>query len=95
MLFRSVSVLAQVARDMQAGLKIRMSADQDFRADVLVDVLMQDGWNGTPIKKTNGWEEIDLGPVSLRSGDNTIRFTCKNNVNLKIDYFKLEPFTSD
>lgn len=86
-----VAVLVQVSKTMPANLKIRLSAEKDFSADILTGVIMKDGWNGTPLKKTNGWEEIDLGNVQLTEGDNLIRFTCKQNVNLKIDYFKLVP----
>jgi hypothetical protein len=85
------SVLAQVSKDMKANMKIRLSAEKDFKADILIGPLMRDGWNGTPFTKTNGWEEVDLGEVQLFEGNNIIRFTCKNNVNLKVDYVKLEP----
>jgi hypothetical protein len=86
----NVSVLAQVANDRRARLIVRLSADDDFSADILIGAKMRDGWSGTPLKKTNGWEEIDLGWVDLKAGDNIIRFTCKKNVNLKVDCFKLE-----
>jgi len=33
---------------------------------------------------------IDHGLIDLKAGDNIIRFTCKKNVNLKVDWFKLE-----
>lgn len=86
----NVSVLAQVANDCTARLIVRLSADDNFTADVLVGVKMMDGWEGTPMRKTNGWEEVDLGMIDLKGGDNIIRFTCKKNVNLKVDWFKLE-----
>jgi len=86
-----VEVLAQVAKDMKANLKIRLSADTDFNADILVGVTMLDGWNGTKIKKTNGWEEINLGEVQLKAGDNKIHFSSLKNTVIKIDYFKLDP----
>jgi len=89
--FDYVQVLVQVGKDMKARLKMRYSADEDFSADILVGVLMLDGWNGTKIKKTNGWEEIDLGDVQLKAGDNLIRINSYTNVSLKIDCFKIEP----
>ena len=86
-----VQVLAQVGEDMQARLKVRLSADQDFAADILIWPNMLDGWNGTKLRKTNGWETIDLGEVQLHRGDNSIRINTHQDVNLKIDYFILEP----
>ena len=86
-----VEVLVQVAKDMDANLKIRLSADADFYADILVGVTMLAGWDGLKINKTNGWEEIDFGKVKLKEGDTKIRFTS-HNYNAKIDYFKIEPF---
>jgi hypothetical protein len=86
-----VQVLAQVGDSMRANLKIRLSADADFAADVLVWPNMLDGWNGTKMKKTNGWELINLGKVQLHQGDNIIRIQSNGNVNLKIDCFVIEP----
>ena len=85
-----VSVLAQVANDRKARLIVRLSADKDFHADILVGVKMLAGHEGTLVKKTNGWEDVDLGMIDLKAGDNIIRFTGKQNANLKIDYFKIE-----
>jgi len=90
-----VEVLAQVANDMNATLKIRLAAENDFAADILVGPKMRDGWDGTKIKKTQGWEEVDLGVVPLKAGDNKIRVTARNKVNLKIDYFKVEPLPNE
>lgn len=90
-----VQVLAQVGEDMKARLKVRLSADQDFAADVLIWPNMLDGWGGTKIRKTAGWETIDLGEVQLHRGDNSIRINSHQNVNLKIDYFILEPITNN
>jgi len=86
-----VQVLAQVGYDMKARLKVRLSADADFAADIMVWPNMLDGWSGTKLKKTNSWEDIDLGEVQLHQGDNLIKFTSHNNVNLKIDYFLVKP----
>jgi hypothetical protein len=86
-----VEVLVQVSMDMKAVLKIRLSADSDYFADILVGATMMAGWDGLKLKKTNSWEEINLGEIQLKEGDNKIRFTSHNNVNLKIDYFKIEP----
>jgi Beta-xylosidase len=87
--YNYLQVLVQVAKNMKATLIIRLAADADFSADILVGALMRDGWNGTKIKKTNGWEEINLGEVELKEGDNIIRINSHQNVNLKVDYFKL------
>ena len=84
-------VLVQVAKDMNANLKIRLSAEADFPADILVGPFMLAGWNGLPIKKTNGWEEVDLGTIPLKAGDNKIRFTCHKNPHVKVDYFLVTP----
>ncbi|MES2734518.1 MAG: family 43 glycosylhydrolase [Bacteroidota bacterium] len=86
-----VEVLVQVAKDMKANLTIKLSAEKDFAADILVGAKMLAGWDGLKLKKTAGWEEINLGEVQLKEGDNKIRFTSHTNVNLKIDYFKIEP----
>jgi len=86
----NVQVLVQVADYMDARLMIRMDAEVDFNADILVEAKMMAHWDGLPMKKTNGWEEIDLGIVKLRKGDNIIRFST-HNAEVKIDYFKLEP----
>lgn len=88
-----VQVLAQVGEDMKARLKMRISASADFAADVLVWPNMLDGWNGTKIKKTNGWKIVDLGEVQLHQGDNNIRINTHQDVGLKIDYFMVEPLT--
>jgi hypothetical protein len=85
-----VAVLAQVAHDMEARLKIRMKAKKDFAADILIGPAMMAGWDGLPIKRTKGWEEVDLGIVNLRAGDNRIRFST-HDAEVKVDYFKLEP----
>ena len=84
-------VLVQVAKDMNANLKICLSAEADFSADILVGPFMLAGWDGLPIKKTNGWEEVDLGTIPLKAGDNKIRFTCHKNPNVKVDYFLVTP----
>jgi len=86
-----VQVLAQVGEDTKANLKIRMNADADFSADILVWPNMLNGWDGTKLKKTNGWKEIDLGEVQLHQGDNIIRIQAHQKVNLKVDYFVITP----
>lgn len=85
-----VEVVVQVAKEIKANLKVRLTADSDYTADILVGVTMMADWGGLPMKKTNGWESIDLGEVILKAGDNKIRFTPQKNVNLKIDYFQIE-----
>jgi len=75
---------------MDARLTIRLEAEDDFAADILVGAKMLAQWEGLPMKKTKGWQEIDLGIVQLRKGDNIIRFST-HNAEVKIDYFKLEP----
>ncbi len=90
-----VQVLAQVSTDKKANLKIRLSAEDNFKADILVGAKMLAGWDGLPINKTNGWELVDFGMVDLKAGDNIIRFTGKQNVNLKIDYFLIQPLDSE
>jgi hypothetical protein len=87
--YNYLQVLAQVAKNTKARLKVKLSADSDFSADILIGNLMLDGWSGTKIRKTDGWEEIDLGEVQLKEGDNIIRINSHQNVNLKVDYFKL------
>ncbi len=85
-----IEVLVQVAKDMEADLKIKLCADADFYADILVGVTMLAGWEGLKINKTDGWKEVDFGKVKLQAGDNRIRFTS-HNYDVKIDYFKIEP----
>ena len=53
-----VEVLVQVANDTNANLKIRLSAEADFNADILVGATMLAGWDGLPMKRTNGWEKL-------------------------------------
>jgi hypothetical protein len=86
-----VEVLVQVARDMKANLKIRLSSSADYKADILVGALMMAGWDGSSMKKTNGWETVDLGQIQLKEGDNKIRFSCKSKIDLNIDYFLVTP----
>jgi len=88
-----VEVLVQVANDMKANLKIRLAADNDFNGDVLVGAKTLAGWGGTAFKETDGWEVIDLGLVDLKQGDNKIMINSKQNANLRVDWFKLEPKT--
>ena len=87
-----IAVLAQIANDMKARLIVRLSADQEINADVLVGPTMLKAWQDTPLTKTNGWKEIDLGKVHLNQGDNVIRFigTETDDANLKVDYLKLK-----
>lgn len=86
-----VEVLVQVAYDMKANLKIRLDAEDNYTADILVGVTMMAGWGGLPMKKTKGWEMIDLGEIQLKSGDNLIRFTPQKDIQLKVDFFQIEP----
>jgi hypothetical protein len=88
-----VEVLVQTHKDMKAKLKIRLSANQEFYADILVGpTMLGSDWVGIKIPKTNGWEEIDLGEIQLNRGDTKIRFASHNvKMNLLIDYFKIEP----
>lgn len=90
----NVSVLAQVATDMKSRLLIRYRADKDFRSTILVGNYVLNGWQDVIVPKTNGWSELDLGEVSLHAGDNRIRFTCKEEAGLMIDYIKLIPEVS-
>ena len=86
-----VEVLVQVAKNMKANLKIRLSAEKDFAADILVGAKMMAGWDGLKLHSTNGWEDINLGEVQLKEGDNKIRFSTHDNNDLEIDYFIIEP----
>ncbi len=84
-----IEVLVQVAKEIKVNLQVRLSADADYTADILVGFTMMADWGGLPMKKTKGWEIIDLGKIVLKAGDNKIRFTPQQNVNLKIDYFQI------
>ncbi len=88
-----VEVLVQVAKDMKATLKMRYAAEKDFTADILVGPKMIVGWGVLKLNKTNGWEEVNLGEVELKAGDNKIHFSSRDNINIsiKIDYFIVEP----
>jgi hypothetical protein len=86
-----VEVLAQVAKDIKGDLIVRLSSDADSKLDILVGVNMLDGWDGTPISKTDGWQEINFGQVDLAAGNNLIRISSKNGAsNLKIDYILID-----
>jgi len=90
--FNFVQVMVQVAKDMKADLTIRIDADDDFNADVLVGPrVLNSEWRGMPIKKTNGWHEIHFENVQLDAGDNLIKMQSYQDVNLKVDWFKIVP----
>jgi hypothetical protein len=90
-----VEVLAQVREDMKANLKIRLWVESDCKLDVLTGPIMRDGWDGTPVNKTIGWEIVDFGEVQLFRGDNRIRVSAHQDANLKIDYFEILPMEMD
>ena len=83
--------MAQVAKDMKANLKVCISAETDFMADIVVGAKALAGWDGLALKKTVGWEIIDLGTIDLKAGDNHIRFGGKGKTDLNVDYFLITP----
>lgn len=90
-----VQVLVQVSEDMKADLKIRLSASKDVRLDILTGLQMRDGWDGTLINKTSGWEKVDLGEIQLTKGNNLIRINSHTpKADLKIDYFEIDPMAT-
>lgn len=95
--FNFVEVLVQVAKDMKANLTIRIDAEKDFRADIIVGKYIYNTaneWDGMPISKTNGWYELKLGEVKLDAGDNLIKFQVYQDANVSVDWFKIEPITN-
>lgn len=89
--FNFVEVMAQVAKDMKGDLIIRISADRDFHADVLVgNKVLNTEWGGMVIKKTDGWQEIHFKDVELKAGDNRIVMQSYDDANLKVDWFKIK-----
>ncbi len=89
--FNYVQVMAQVAKKMKANLTIRIQADKDFHADFFVGArVLNNEWNGMLVKKTDGWQELRFEDVELEVGDNQIKIQSYQDVNLKVDWFKLE-----
>jgi len=87
-----VDVLVQVAYDMSANLTMRINAKENYAADITVGVnVLNKEWTGLPLKKTNGWEELNLGVVKLVAGDNHIRFTVFKDAGVCVDWFKVKP----
>lgn len=91
--FNSVTVMAQVAKPMKADLTIRLETEKDIRADVFIGPRLLDkgAWRGNPIKKTDGWWEMEFKDIQLDAGDNRIRFQGYGAENLKVDWFKIVP----
>ncbi len=89
--FNYVAVMAQVAKPMRGNLTIRIDAEADFRADFFVGKrVLNDEWSGKLIKKTDGWQEIYFENIELETGDNAIKIQSYQDVNLKVDWFKIE-----
>lgn len=87
-----IDVLVQVGYNMTANLTISVNAKEDYKADITVGVnVLNKEWKGMPLKKTNGWENLDLGTVNLVAGDNHIRFAVFNDAGVCIDWFKVKP----
>ncbi len=89
--FNYVQVMAQVAKKMKGKLTIRYAADADFHADIFVGArVLNSEWNGMLIEKTDGWQEIHFDDIDLEAGDNLIKIQSYQDVNLKVDWFKVE-----
>lgn len=89
--FNFVSVMAQVAKQVKGDLTIRISADADFCADVFVgERALNQEWTGMKINKTDGWAEIYFKDIILEPGDNQIKIQSYQDVNLKVDNFKIQ-----
>ncbi len=52
---------------------------------------MMAGRDGLPMKRTNDSEEVDLGNIQMKNGNNRIRFTCIKNPNVKYRLFLIPP----
>jgi hypothetical protein len=90
--YNFVEVLVQVAKDMTANMTIRMNIPEDVKADVFVGPKVLDlTWTGQTLKKSNGWKNIDFGEVELKAGDNRIKIWAYQDVDLKVDWFKIVP----
>ncbi|MFR9545397.1 MAG: family 43 glycosylhydrolase [Rikenellaceae bacterium] len=89
--FNFVQVMAQVAKKMKGDLTIRIHADADFHADILVgNRILNKEWQGMLIKKADGWQELHFSDIELEAGDNTIKIQSYQDVNLKVDYFEIK-----
>ncbi len=89
--FNFMDVNAQVAKPLKANLTIRIDAEEDFHADIFVgNRVLNNEWNGMLIKKSDGWKEIHFDGVQLEVGDNMIRVQAYQDVNLKIDWVKVD-----
>lgn len=87
-----LEVLVQVAHDLDANFKMCISADTDFKTNILIGKLTYPKGFYYKMGKTNGWEMVDLGMIHLKAGDNLIRIETLDNekASVKIDYFVFE-----
>ncbi|MFI3263517.1 MAG: family 43 glycosylhydrolase [Rikenellaceae bacterium] len=89
--FNFAQVMVQVAKETKGDLTIRFHADKDFHADVFVgNCVLNNEWTGMLIKKEEGWQEIKFENIELKPGDNNIKIQSYQDVNLNVDWFKVE-----
>ncbi len=88
--FNFAQVIAQVAKPIKGDLVIRIAADADFHADIFVgNRVLNSEWTGMLIKADGDWQELRFDGVQLEAGDNKIRIQAYQDVNLKVDWFKV------
>ncbi len=88
--FNFAQVIAQVAKPIKGELVIRIAADADFHADIFVgNRVLNSEWTGMLIKADGAWQELHFKDVQLEPGDNRIRIQSYQDVNLKVDWFKI------
>ncbi len=89
--FNRVEVMAQAAKPIKGKLTIRYAADSDFKADIMVgNRVLNSEWEGMKISKTKGWKELTFDEIQLEAGNNPIYIQPYQDVNLKVDWFKIE-----
>jgi hypothetical protein len=86
-----VEVLVQVAKDTEASLKICLSSDKEYAANLFVGPVIIKGKKESPKPKTNGFEKVDWGTIQLKEGNNMLRFNCLFDAGVKVDYFEVTP----
>ncbi len=80
-----VTVMASVAKNSKYRLKVGYAAKTDQKHEILLNYIML---QNLAFPKSDGFTEADFGIVSLREGDNFLKFIRKSS-GIEIDYIKL------
>jgi hypothetical protein len=98
----AVTVMAQAAKPCRARLRIRYAAPNGDEAHkvmvngalVIDPVRGETSWEKLIVfPRAEQWTKLDLGLISLREGDNHIKFYSSRRGAIAIDCFEVEPVT--